>query len=453
MSAAQHQALVLCSVSFVAFIFFLCVLLPSRRTRFSVFAACNLFFVALMFGAVALLDLSGGRAEIMVAVMTELPVVLIIAWVCLALAGGLPAQLPAEPVARRPWLRAILGSAPLVLLFSVGLATAVGLVWPSPALRVFAPAPPEFLVLKGLIMAPEIIYSGFAAMVFVMAGRATSLKRRFKNLAFSVGMVCIALIALESTVFAGLRVWLSGEGRRAILETLNTLEACLAITCILGFTAGLSLRYSPAVATTLLHRLQTGWLRTQEQFESLEWQAVSSGAADRLTHASDAVVEACRIKGLSESDTQKALATIRLVAVMRDPSGETQHITPDAARKLYELQEEILCDDVLASKISWAAGWRSRAHEPQTVKSAPLHDALKAALELVDNHVESEGARTPPLWYYIVAVSAADAKMIDPTRLSMQLRDGAEHRAAVEAYDLAKRALRLLEDHDWKRRS
>ena len=253
-------------------------------------------------------------------------------------------------------------------------------------------------------------------------------------------MVCIALIAGESTVFAGLRVWLPGEGRRAILETLNTLEACLAISCILVFTAGLSLRYTPAIATTLLHRLQTGWLHTQEEFESLEWQAVSSGAPDRLTHASNAVVEACRLKGLSESDTQKALATIRLVAVMRDPSSETQHITLDAARKLYELQEEILCDDVLASKISWAAGWRSRAHEPQTVKSAPLHDALKAALELVDNHGESEGVRTPPLWYYIVAVSAADAKMIDPTHLSMQLRDGHEHRAAVEAYDVAKRA-------------
>ena len=61
MSAAQHQALVLGSVSFVAFIVFLCFLLPSKRTKFSVFAACNLLFVALMFGAVALVDLSGGR--------------------------------------------------------------------------------------------------------------------------------------------------------------------------------------------------------------------------------------------------------------------------------------------------------------------------------------------------------------------------------------------------------
>src|SRR5215211_1520631 len=453
MSAAQHQALVLGGVSFVAFIVFLCFLLSSRGTKFSVFAACNLLFVAMMFGAVGLIDLAGGRAEIVVAVMTELPVVLIVAWVCLALAGGLPSRLgtlPAEPVARRPWLRAILGSAPLVLLFSLGLATVVGLLWPSPALRVYAPAPPQFLALKGLIMAPEALYSGVAAVVFVMAGRALGIKRRFyfKNLAFSVGMACIATIALESTVFAGLRVWLSGEGRRAILETLNTLEACLAISCVLAFTTGLSLRYTPAVATTLLHRLQTGWLSTQEQFEALEWRAVSAGAADRLTHASDAVVEACCIKGLSESDTQKDLSTIRLVAVMRDPSSETQHITPAAARKLYELQEEILCDDVLASKISWAAGWRSRAHEPQTVKSAPLHDALKAALELVDNDVESEGERTPPLWYYIVAVSAADAKMIDPAQVSKQLRDGPEHRAAVEAYDSAKRSLRRIEDRD-----
>jgi hypothetical protein len=453
MSAAQHQALVLGGVSFVAFVVFISFLLPSRKTKFSVFAACNLLFVALTFGAVALLDLSGGRAEILVAVMTELPVVLIVAWVCLALAGGLPAQLgalPAEPVARRPWSRAILLSAPLVLLLSVCLATAVGLVWPSPALRVYAPAPPQFLALKGTIMVPEALYSGLAAVVFVMAGRMPGLKRRFyfKNLAFSIGMACIAAIALGSTVFAGLRVWLSGGDRRAILESLNTLEAFLAITCIVAFTAGLSLRYTPAVATTLLHRLQTGWLNAQEEFESLEWQAVSSGAADRLTYASEAVVAACHFRGLSDSDTQKALATIRLVAVMRDPSSETQHITPDAARKLYELQEEILCDDVLASKISWAAGWRSRAQEPQTVKSAPLHDALKAALELVDNHGQSEGVRTPPLWYYIVAVSAADAKMIDPTHLSMQLRDGAERRAAVEAYDTAKRALRMLEDHD-----
>jgi hypothetical protein len=38
--------------------------------------------------------------------------------------------------------------------------------------------------------------------------------------------------------------------------------------------------------------------------------------------------------------------------------------------------------------------------------------------------------------------------MIDATHVSMQLRDGPEHRAAVEAYDAAKRALRALEGDD-----
>ena len=79
-------------------------------------------------------------------------------------------------------------------------------------------------------------------------------------------------------------------------------------------------------------------------------------------------------------------------------------------------------------------------------RSAPLHDALKAALELVDNDGEGEGVQTPPLWYYIVAASAADAKMIDPAQVSLQLRDGAGHRAAVEAYDDARRVLRMLDD-------
>ena len=260
-------------------------------------------------------------------------------------------------------------------------------------------------------------------------------------------MLCIGVISFESTVFAGIRVWASGEGRRVILETLNTLETCLTISCILAFAAGLSLRYTPGVAGPLLHRLQTGWLHAQEQFESLEWRAVSAGAADRLANASHAVVLACRLRDMSESDTEKALATIRLLAVMKDPSSETRHITPEAARKLYRLQEEILCDDALSSKISWATSPRSRAQEHQTVKSAPLHDALRAALDLIER--QGEGPRSRPLWHWIAAVSAADAKIIDAPA---QLEDRDEYRTATEAYRAAKTSLRMLQTGDRTRR-
>ena len=127
-------------------------------------------------------------------------------------------------------------------------------------MRVYASAPPEFFILKGLVMIPEAFYAGLAALVFVMAGRSSRLKRRpyFKNLAFALGMLCIAAIALGSTIFAGVRVWASGENRRAVLELLDTFETSLAVSCIVAFTVGLSLRYTPAYAGPLLHRLQTG---------------------------------------------------------------------------------------------------------------------------------------------------------------------------------------------------
>lgn len=460
MSAVQHQALVLGAISSVAFVLFTYFALSSRRTRFSVFAACNLFVVTMVFGAVATFDLSDLRTEVVVAIMTELPVVLIVAWVCIALAGRLPylsGTLPVEPAVRRARLRTLLRSAPFLLLFFVGVASVVGFVFPSPAIRVYAPAPIEFLVMKGLIMVPEGLYSGLAALVFgIMAGRSSGPKRRlyFKNLAFSLGMAFIALIALESTIFAGVRVWVAGQNRLAILKMLNTSETCLAISCIIVFALGLSLRYTPAVAGPLLQRLQTGWLHAQEQFESQEWRAVSAGAAQRLKDASGAVAMACRLRNVSESDMEKALATIRLVAVMEDPSSETQHITPEAARKLYELQEEILGDDVLASKISWAAGLRSRAREPQTVKSAPLHDALRAALDLIDDHGYDVPMKTRPLWYWIAAVSVADAKIIDPpTRASVQPGDYEGYRAAVDAYCAAKTSRQTLEGDERERRS
>jgi hypothetical protein len=452
LSAAQHQMLVLGSVSFVAFLFVMCFVLSPRRTKFSVFAACNLVFVAAMFYAVALLDLSGERTEVVLAIMTELPVVLIVAWMCLALAGGLPSHLgalPVEPVARHLWLRKALGFAPLLLLFSVILACVIGLIRPSPAMHLYAPAPPAFFVLKGLIMVPEGACSALAALTFILAGRSSGLRGRlyFKNLAFAMGMMGIASIAFESTAVAGFRVWASGESRRVVLEKLITLETCFTIACILAFAAGLSLRYTPKVAGPLLHRLQMGWLHAQEQFESLEWRAVNTGAADRLTNASDAVVLACRLRNLPESDTEKALATIRVVAMMKDPSSETRHITPEAARELYELQEEILRDKALSSKISWAVNLRSRAQEYQTVRSAPLHHALRAALDLIDRQGQHPRIQARPLWHWIAAVSAADAKLIDPPApVELEGQDG--YRSAVEAHRAATTTLQKLETED-----
>ena len=148
---------------------------------------------------------------------------------------------------------------------------------------------------------------------------------------------------------------------------------------------------------------------------------------------------------------EKALATIQLLAVMQNPSTETERITPETTRELYELQEQILRDDTLATKISWATSWGAHARESQTIKSAPLHDALKAALDLVGYHDEQADVRARPLWYHLVAVSAADSGLIDPTRIRAQLGRQPEHHAALAAYHAAKSLSRSLTLDDQRR--
>jgi hypothetical protein len=101
------------------------------------------------------LDLSGWRAETLAALLTELPVIFVVSWVCLAQAGYLPTRrnaLPIEPLAYRPRLRTVMRTAPLFLLLAWGLAAAIGLAWPSPAMQAYAPAPPQFVLFKSTMM-------------------------------------------------------------------------------------------------------------------------------------------------------------------------------------------------------------------------------------------------------------------------------------------------------------
>ena len=445
MSPSQHQALVLSGISLAAFILFVGLLPWFKGSRFGVFAAINLLLAAL-FGAQVVLDLSGWRTEIVAALLTELPVVFVVSWICLAQAGRLPTgfvALPAEPVARRPRLRIVLRSAPLVLLLAVAMAAAVGLAWPSPALQAYSPAPPQFVVFKWTIAGPEGFYAGLAALIFALAARspASALPLRLKNFAFFVGSACLALIALNSAFFAGVRLWASDSDRRPVLEGLLALEAYLAILCVFAFILGLAMRYTPAVASGLLRGIHTGWLLTQERFEALKWQMITTGRARGAIRASHYVSEAAKLQGLSPSDTEKAVTTIQLLAVMNGSSVDGERITPKMAHELYELQEEVMRDGALASKIGWSTGLGSRGNELQTVESAPLHDALGAALQLVDQGEQGGAREDGPVsssWYHLAVVGAADGGLIDPAHIRRHLGDRIGHRTALQAYRAAK---------------
>ena len=63
--------------------------------------------------------------------------------------------------------------------------------------------------------------------------------------------------------------------------------------------------------------------------------------------------------------------------------------------------------------------------------------------------VKGSHSQTRPLWYWIAAVSAADAKIADrPTFDLVRLDDRGEYRTAVEAYHAAKTSLQTLATDD-----
>jgi hypothetical protein len=403
LSPAQHQAIILSCLCLAGFV--LMYLVPAaRRTRFGIFAALNFLLAAALFASQVIFGFAGWRSEIVAALLSELPVVFLISWVCLAQAGSLPARvaaLPAEPVARRPRLRASLRAAPLMLLLAWACAAMIGLVWPSPAMEAYAPAPPQFAVFKWTISFAEGFYAGLTAVVFALAARSAASVRMLllKNVAFSTSMFCVLFITVESSLVAGVRLWVPDASRRAVVEWLLMLEAYVAALCFLMLIVGVTLRYTPAVASTMVRRLHINWLPARERLESSRWQTVAGGGARGMIRASHHLAEAARLQGLPQDEADKALTTIQLVATMKDPLAERARVTPEAARKLYEVQEEVLDDEALASKINWSTSWGSDAHSSQGVSDESLHKALEAALDLSDRRDGHPAYRTRPLWH------------------------------------------------------
>ena len=97
-----------------------------------------------------------------------------------------------------------------------------------------------------------------------------------------------------------------------------------------------------------------------------------------------------------------------------------------------------MCDDALASKISWSTGLGPRANELQTVKSAPLHDALGAALQLMGQDEARGDGSVVSSWHHLAAVGAVDGGLIDPDHIRRHLDDRIGHLTALHAYRVAK---------------
>lgn len=445
MSVAQQQTLTLGLICLFTAAVLAGILALTRVSRFGVFAVANLLLGAGAFGAQAAFGFSGWRSEIVSASAVELPAVFLISWVCLAQAGGFGNRLnstPSEPVVRHPRLRKVLGMAPVVLLACWIFAVVVGLLWPSPAMQPYTSAPAQFLLFKWPISIPQMIYASLAATVFAMSAmsRASASVLRLRNTAFSVSMALLALIAAESALFASVRFWEEGQRRREIIDLLLFFETLFAVGCFVALAVGLALRYTPTVAAAVLARVHTAWLPARERLESSGWQAMAGGRTRGVTRLVYRVEEAARLLGLPGSDTERAIAAIHLLAVVQDPSTEKGAITPSAARELYDIEQEILSDEALAAKIRSSLQRRKVKLARQPLYAAPLQDALKAALDLIDK--QTDEADTRPLWFYLVAAASADAGLIDGHGMGERFGDRDKGSVAAKAYQAAKLRLR-----------
>lgn len=446
MSAAQQQALVIGSICLAAALSLAVVLSLTRTSRFGVFVVANFLLGAALFGSQVLFGFSGWRSEVFAASVVELPAVFLISWVCLAQVGRGASRAnapPSEPVVRRPRLRRVLGWAPVALLVPWIFAVVVGFAWPSPAMQPYAPAPVQFLLFKWPISISQTVYAGLAAAVFVMAAmsRTSAAILRLRNGAFSISMTALALVGCESALIAGTRWWVEGPRRRDLIDALLVFETILAVVCFASLVFGLTLRYTPGVAAAVLWKVHTGWLPARERLESSGWQVVTGGRTRGVTRATYRVQEAAKLARLPRSDAERALAAIRLVAVMQDPSTERGGITPEAARKLYEMEGEISRDEVLGPRLEEALRGRDGFDGSRYPYAAPLQDALKAALDLTDKE-QDVGKESRPLWFHLVAVASADAGLIDRDHVIKRLGEQTEGREAAALYGAAKGRLR-----------
>ena len=423
MRALDPQPLALGLVLLVAFLYFagLWWASPGRPTWFAMFAALTSPIVGGSFVLLSTLDPSTWRAEALMYLAMELPFAFVVAAVCLAQAGLVPGRRAAAmgEVAKHPWLRSVLAVAPAVLLGSWVLAAVAGVAHPVPALQSFSPAPPEFLAFKGIVVLPQIFYSGLAAWLFLGAAGPTApaFSLRLKNFCFSVGTFSWVLLALNSSAHALERVLFPDGTREVAVATHLVLEPWLLAASALAFACGLSLVYAPVVDELLLRRLYLNFFGLRDRFESLRWHLVRGARPRGLIRVLHYARDAASRLDMPEHDTERTLTALQLARILGASSTNPEHVFSRTAEQLHPLQKEATKDRNLASTIRWPRSYSPDAaagNGLETLASDPFPEALAAAMLIthtVLGEADADGLERT-LWYHLTVVAAKDAGVV-----------------------------------------
>jgi len=260
-------------------------------------------------------------------------------------------------------------------------------------------------------------------------------------------------MSLNAMAHAAVRVWAPDELREAIVGIQLAAQSMLLAVSMIAVALALTLVYIPAVGNKALRSAYSLWLHSQGRFEARRWALVKSGRIKGLFRVSHYVAEAAERLGLREEETQKALTTVQLAAILTDKSAKTSGVDPETARDLRELQRKVQQEGSLATQIQSQLGRGLSVRGLESSESDPLHESLDAALALTghdaNGYLCAEAAGDRPLWHYLAALAVADAglscehRFLDG-RLPGELpEDRAAYRRALKAYEDAKRAVLL----------
>lgn len=446
------QPLTIGIIFLLAFAYLILLSFPGNRRRFAPIAASSILFLGATFAFVTSMYVPTWRLQVLTAMMPELFFNLLIAAICLAQAGRLPSRHRSPALAvvvRRPRLQLVLSSAPAVLLISWLLALLFGFIWPVPALESFAAAGPAFLVFRWLLVLPQAFYTGLTAWVFLKASGpdAPAPRLRIKNLSYSVAVLAWFIWASSAAVHGLVRVLLPDGIRQTVVGVQLTLELLWAVTSVLAFALGLTLRYAPAINETVVRGSYSSLLRLRERFESTKWHSVKGAKVRGLHKATFHALEAGHVLGLPSENVQKAITTVELTALLQSSSKGAEDLTNKKARELLAQQEAFADEEELASKIGWSTSWDDVDGDQERMNSATFDEALEAALVLTDP-TETKGTENPPgnsfdksSWFHLAVVTSLDAHLIKSERAEVAVTDVLSYRRTLHAYQTATSAL------------
>lgn len=342
------------------------------------------------------LELSNWHAEVFVARVLEIPLVLLLASLCIFQAGRLPAG--------RSGTRRVLSFAPAALVAGWLLALVGQMVWPEP---IFG-NPPDITPATFFVFFPASLPMLFylALVGWLLAVGATNntenTRLRVRDFSLVAATLSYLLLQVNGTVRLAAISFLPDEPLQRVLMVQLDVQNLSMFSAALGLLSAFLLTVVPPRADTLSSGAYTDVLKARDRFEARRWQLTAAQKLRRPTRALHYAGETAKLLELPESDRRKTVETIELVAALAysptdNPGPEDGEVTPEKVRELLDLYRRFETEDC-PSDLS------------KSVETFCPDESLWAALSLCRSDLlpDHRPEITASCWYHLAAIACQD---------------------------------------------